>query len=98
MEVPLLPVNSASVQLKRYTLWLGYMDWLEVVSEADLLLNGFGVKVGGRSGVQWAAFLGNVNVDDLLGLNVEDWAKVQRVGVLEVIDAWAVVHQGLLES
>jgi hypothetical protein len=41
---------------------------------------------------------GNIDVDDLLGVGVEDGTEVERVGVLAVIHMWAVVHESLLEA
>lgn len=37
-------------------------------------------------------------MDDLLLIEVEDGAEVERVGVLAVVDVRAVVHQGLLQA
>lgn len=98
MEVPLLPVNGTAVQLEGHTFRLGYVYWLEVVSEANLSLNELVIEVGRRRCVEWPALFGHINVDDLLCLNVEDGAKVEWVGVLEVVDAGSVVHNSLLES
>lgn len=94
MEVPLLPVNGVPIELERYTLRLSDIDRLEVIPEPDLLLNGFGIEVSGRCSVQRSAFLRDVDVDDFLGLDVEDRAEIERVGVLEIIDAGA---ESLLE-
>ena len=74
------------------------MDWLEVFSEADFLLDRLGIEICRRSCVDRSTFLGDVDVHDFLCFNVVDWAKVERVGVLQVIHVWPVVHQSLLEA
>ena len=71
---------------------------LEVVSEAKFLLNGLMVEVGRRRSIERTTLLRNVDMDDLLCLDVENWAEVERVGVLEVVDVRSVVHQSLLKS
>jgi hypothetical protein len=74
------------------------MDRLEVISEANLPLNGFMIKVSRRRCVERSAFLRNVDVDDFLCLDVENRTEVERVGVLEIINAGSVVHESLLKS
>lgn len=34
----------------------------------------------------------DIDVNDLLGIRIIDGAEIERVGVLAVIDVWAVVH------
>jgi hypothetical protein len=98
VEVPFLPIDSAAIQLEGHAFRLGDMDRLEVISEANLLLNEFMIEVGGRCCVERSALLRNVNMNDLLCLNVEDGAEVERVGVLQIIDAGSVIHDSLLKS
>lgn len=98
VEVPILPINGATVQFERHAFRLSDVDWFEVVSETNVFLDGFGVEVSGRRFVERPAFLWDVNVDNLAGLNVIDWAEVQRVSVLQVIDVGPVIHESLLES
>jgi hypothetical protein len=98
VEVPFLPIDSAAIQLEGHAFRLGDMDRLEVISEANLLLNEFMIEVGGRCCVERSALLRDVNVNDLLCLNVEDGAEVERVGVLQIIDAGSVIHDSLLKS
>lgn len=74
------------------------MNGFEVVSEAKFLLDGLMVKVSWRRLVERSALLRNINVNDFLCFDVEDGAKIERVGVLKVIDARPVVHKGLLKS
>ena len=98
MERPFLPVDSTAIQREGYTFRLGDVDRLEVISKANLSLDRLVVVVGGRRLVERATLFGNVDVDDLLGLHAVDGAEVERVSVLQVVDAGPVVHQGLLES
>lgn len=74
------------------------MDWLEIVSEADLPLNGLVIEVGRRCCVKRSAFLGNVDMDNLLCLDVEDRTEIERISVLEIVNAGSVIHQSLLKS
>ena len=74
------------------------MDWLEIISQADGTLDGLRIIVRRRCCVEWSALLGDVDVNNLLCLDVVDWAEVERVRVLEVIDVRPVVHQSLLKS
>ena len=96
MEVPLLPADRTAVQLEGHTLRLSDVDWLEVIPQANLSLDRLMIEVGGRRLVERTTLLWNVDVDDLLCLDVEDGAEVERVRVLQVVDAGPVIHQGLL--
>jgi hypothetical protein len=98
VEVPFLPVDGAAVQFERHTFGLGDVNWLEIIPEANLFLDGLVIKIGRRCFVEGSAFFGNVNVNDLLCLDVENGAKVERVSILKVVDAGSVVHQSLLKS
>ena len=42
--------------------------------------------------VDRASDLRDINVDYFLSIGVENWAEVERVTVLAIIDMWAVVH------
>jgi hypothetical protein len=98
VEVPFLPIDSPAIQFERYTLGLSDVDWLEIVSQANGTLDRLRVIVRRWCCVERAAFLGDVDVDNLLCLDVVDRTEVERVSVLEVIDVRPVVHQSLLES
>lgn len=98
VEIPPLPVDGTAVQLEGYTFRLGDVNRLEVISQANFSLDRLVVVVGRRCLVERATLFRNVNVDDLFGLHAVDGAEVEWVGVLQVVDARSVVHQGLLES
>lgn len=98
MEVPLLPIDSPTVQFERYALGLSDVDWLEIVPQADGALDRLRIVVCRRCCVERTAFLGYIDVNDFLCLNVVDGAEIERVSVLEVVDIWTVVHQCLLKS
>ena len=98
MEVPFLPVDITAVQLEGHAFRLGNVDRLEVISEADLSLNGLVIVVSRRRLVKRSTLLRNIDMHDLLGLHVEDGAKVERISVLQVVNAGPVVHQSLLKS
>ena len=98
VEVPLLPIDSPTVQFERYALGLSDVDWLEIVPQADGALDRLRIVVCRRCCVERTAFLGYIDVNDFLCLNVVDGAEIERVSVLEVVDIWTVVHQCLLKS
>lgn len=98
MEVPILPINGTSIQFERHALRLSDINWFELVSETDVLLNRFSIEVSCGRFVEWSTFLWDIDVDDLLGFDVINRAKIQREGVLQVINVWSVIHESLLES
>lgn len=95
---PVLPLDGAAIHLEGHALGLGDLDWLEVVAEATLGLDGFGMVVDWWGLVQRATNWWDVDVDDGLGVGAVDGAEVEGVGVLGVVWVWAVVHQRLLQS
>lgn len=97
VEVPFLPVDSPSVQLERHTFGLSNMNRLEIVPEANFLLNRLRIVISRRCFVQRPALFGDVDVNDFLGFDIVDWTEVERVGILQVVDVGPVVHQSLLE-
>ena len=95
---PILPLDDTVLHRKGHTLGLRDVDGFEVSSEAVGFVNRVDRVVVGWGFAEGPAHFGHVDVDDFLKVGVVDWAKVQGVGVLRVIDVWAVIHQGLLEA
>lgn len=98
MDVPVLPVNDAAVDLKRYTLRLSDVDGLNIFSEASFGLDGSRRIVTRGSFVDRSPHRRDINVVDLLRRGIEDRCEIKREGILAVIRMRPVVHQGLLES
>lgn len=98
MDLPFLPADCAAVDGKRYATGLRDVDGLDICAEATLCFDRFCVEIGGCSTIQRTPYLGNVNVNDLFRVGVEDGAKVEWEGVLAVVDVGAVVHESLLET
>ena len=98
VDVPVLPVDDASVHLEGDTLGLGYVDRLQIGSVATFLLDRFGVVIVGSGLAERSSHRRNVNVNDLLCLGIVDRAKIQGKGVLRVIDMGTVVHECLLQA
>ena len=96
MKLPILPFDDPPVNLERDPLWLSDVQRLQIFPIAPFGFNGGWVIVVRWCLIKWPPHGWNVNVDDGLGIGIEDWGKVQRVGVLIVIGMRSVVHQGLL--
>ena len=98
MDIPVLPVDGSALDLERDALWLCDIDWLDVRSVSSLCLNASWVVVVGLCLVDWSANVGDVDVDDLLLVGVEDGAEVKGEGILTVVHVRSVVHKCLLQS
>jgi hypothetical protein len=98
MNLPLLPAQSASINREGDTLGLGDVDRLEIGTETTLSLNCCSVVVVGSGPVDRSSDGRDINVDDLLGVGVEDGAEVEGEAVLAVVDVRAVVHESLLKA
>ena len=92
VDRPVLPCQYSTVDLERDAFWLCDFDRLNICPEATVGFDGLGVEVDWLGGIEHPAYGWNVNVNDLLSVCVEDWAEVEWVGVLAVVDMRSVVH------
>ena len=76
MDVPVLPIDTASTHIERDTFRLCDVNWFQVRPVSAFFLNRLYVVVVGRSLVKWASHRRDIDVDDLLGLCIVDRAEV----------------------
>lgn len=98
VKLPILPFELTAIELEGRALGLRDFDGLEIPTEATLSLDSSGVVVDWFFSAKRPPLLGNVNVDNLALIGVEDWAEVQRILVLAIVQIRAEVHQRLLET
>lgn len=99
MELPILPLQLPSLELKTHTLRLGNMNGLQIRSVTTHLLNPL------RMIINTPPLLGhrppnlrNINSNDLLLIRVEDGTEIKRILVLTVVHVGTVVHERLLQT
>jgi hypothetical protein len=95
---PVLPAYDAAFQREGYALGLCDVNGLEVLAETAFGFDGSGMVVVGWCLVQGSSDRRNVDMDDFLGIRVEDGTEVEGIGVLAVVDMRAVIHESLLEA
>jgi hypothetical protein len=98
MHFPVHPADSTAIDLEGYAFGLSNVDWFEVSSESAFCFNCCCVVIVWWCGVDWAADFWNIDVDDFVGVCVEDGTKVERVCVLTVVLVGSIVHESLLET
>jgi len=79
VEIPLLPIDSSAIQLERYALRLSDVNRFEIVPQTNGAPDRFRIVVSRWCCVERSAFLGDVDVNNLLRLDVVDRAEVERV-------------------
>ena len=97
VNTPVLPVDNTAINFERDAFRLGDVDGLQVCSKSSFCLNGGCMIVVRRCLVEWSSYFWNIDVYDLVGICVENWAEVQGEGVLAIINVRPVVHQSLLK-
>lgn len=98
VKLPVLPAQCPALHREGYTFWLCDIDGLEVCTEATLCFDCGGMIVVRCGFVEGSSNRGNIDVDDLLCVGVEDGAEIEGVCVLAVVDVGAVVHESLLQA
>lgn len=98
VDVPLLPVDSTSVDTERNTLWLSDVNGLNIRPVTTIFLNRRGVVVVGRRLADGPPDRRDIDVNDLLRFRIEDRAEVQRKRVLRIVNVGTVVHKSLLQT
>ena len=96
MNLPILPLDYPSLHLEGHTFRLSNIDRLEIFTVPAFSFNRCRMIVVDRRLVNGSADGGNVDVDDLLGVGVEDRRKVEWEGILAVVDMRPIIHQSLL--
>lgn len=98
MDIPVLPVNGSALDLEGDALRLCDIYWLDIRSVSSLCLNACWVVIVGLGLVDGSADVGDVDVDDLLLVRVENGAEIEGEGVLAVVHMRSVIHKCLLQS
>jgi hypothetical protein len=98
VNIPVLPVKGASIDLERYTCRLCDVNRRNILPVSSLLFYACRVVVVGRSLVDRSSNFGDVDMDDFLFFRIENWAEVEREGILRIIHVRAVVHESLLQT
>ena len=98
VNLPVLPVDGPTLDLERYTFWLGDVDWLNVSSVTTFGFDTGGMIVVWFLGIDWTADFWDVNVHNLLGIGIKDGTEIKRERVLTVVLVGAIVHESLLKS
>ena len=98
MDIPLLPVDNAAVNLERNPFRLSDIYGFHVVAVSSLLLNSFDMIILRWCFADWSADWRNIDVDELLGLCVVDGTEVKWIRVLAVVDIRPIIHQRLLQT
>ena len=98
VEVPILPINLATGDGERHTLWLSDVEWLEICAESALCLDRCSVIVRRGRFRDGTTNGGDINMNDLLGVGVEDRAEIEGIRILAIVLVRTIVHEGLLET
>lgn len=96
MDLPIDPLHNVSIDLERNTFGLCNVDGLEVGPETTFCLDSSGVVVVWGCLVDGPPYFWNIDVNNLMSICVEDWAEVEGIRVLAIVDVGSVVHEGLL--
>lgn len=98
VNLPVDPLHDVSIDLERNAFRLCDIDGLEICAETAFCFDSSGVVVVWGGLVDGSPYWWNINVNDLMSICVEDWAEVEWIRVLAVVDVGAVVHESLLQS
>lgn len=96
MNLPVLPINSPSLDLERDAFWLGNVNWLDICPVAALGFNAGGVVIIWFLCADRTTDFWNIDVHNLLCIRIEDRAEIEGEGVLTIVFVGAIVHEGLL--
>ena len=92
VDFPILPFDEAVLDGEGDTFRLGDIDRFEVFAVSTFGFDGCWVVIVGSGLIDGPAYWRDVDVYDFLLVAVIDGGKVERVGVLTVVDVWTVVH------
>ena len=96
MDLPILPHNDSSIDLKVDAFRLGDVDGLDVLSVASFHFDCFRVVIVWRRLIDRSANRRDIDVNDFLSITIEDWSEIQGERILAVVYIWPVIHQRLL--